>query len=71
MQNLVFPEGLSIMFENREYLTGRIKSIFDLVLTFMGIDRGDKKIKIVVIAKICFGCGDSIIFRNKIRHIRI
>ena len=45
IQNLVFPEGLSIRSENREYLTGRVNSIFGLVQTFTGIDRGSKKQK--------------------------
>ena len=45
IQNLVFPEGLSIRAENREYLTGRVNSIFGLVPTFTGIDRGNKKQK--------------------------
>ena len=34
IQNLVFPEGLSIRAKNREYLTGRVNSIFGLVSTF-------------------------------------
>ncbi len=45
IQNLVFPEGLSIRAENREYLTGRVNSIFGLVSTFTGIERGNKKQK--------------------------
>ena len=45
IQNPVFPEGLSIRSENREYLTGRVNSIFGLVQTFTGIDRGSKKQK--------------------------
>ena len=45
IQNLIFPEGLSIRSENREYLTGRVNSIFGLVQTFTGIDRGSKKQK--------------------------
>ena len=43
--NLIFPEGLSIKAENREYLTGRVNSIFGLVQTFTSIDRGNKKQK--------------------------
>ena len=38
-------EGLSIRAENREYLNGRVNSIFGLVSTFTGIERGNKKQK--------------------------
>lgn len=36
IQNLVFPEGLSIRVENREYLTKKINSVFALIPTITG-----------------------------------
>ena len=45
IQNLVFPEGLSIRAENRQYLTNKVNSIFGLVSTFTRIEAGIKKQK--------------------------
>ncbi|WP_413230378.1 recombinase family protein [Flavobacterium sp. MMLR14_040] len=45
IQNLVFPEGLSIRAENRQYLTNKVNLVFRLVSTFTGLDAGNKKQK--------------------------
>ncbi len=42
IQNLVFPEGLSIRSENREYLTKKVNGIFELIPLFTGDDENDK-----------------------------
>ncbi|MGH2666886.1 recombinase family protein [Flavobacterium sp.] len=45
IQNLVFPEGLSIRAENRQYLTEKVNLIFSLVSTFPRYEGGNKKQK--------------------------
>ncbi len=42
IQKLVFPEGLSIRSENREYLTKKVNGIFELIPLFTGGDENDK-----------------------------
>jgi site-specific DNA recombinase len=41
----VFPEGLSISAENRQYLTNKVNLIFRLISTFAILDGGNKKQK--------------------------
>ncbi|WP_410503833.1 recombinase family protein [Flavobacterium sp. GSA192] len=45
IQKLVFPEGLSIRAENREYLTNKVNSVFDLIPMFIKAEQGTKKQK--------------------------
>jgi site-specific DNA recombinase len=45
IQNLVFPEGLSIRAENREYLTKKVNGIFELISVFIGVEGGIKNEK--------------------------
>jgi site-specific DNA recombinase len=45
IQNLVFPEGLSIRAENRQYLTKKVNLVFALVSTFVKAETGNKKQK--------------------------
>nr|WP_314896417.1 hypothetical protein [uncultured Flavobacterium sp.] len=40
IQNLVFPEGLSIRAENREYLTKKVNGVFDLIVVITGATEG-------------------------------
>ncbi len=42
IKKLVFPEGLSIRSENREYLTNKVNGIFELIPLFTGGDENDK-----------------------------
>ena len=39
VQNLVFPEGLTVDPKNRQYLTKKVNAIFSLVPTFTGVDK--------------------------------
>ncbi|MGO4821422.1 MULTISPECIES: recombinase family protein [unclassified Flavobacterium] len=45
IQKLVFPEGLSIRAENREYLTKKINSVFAVIPTITGGKKGIRKEK--------------------------
>ena len=45
IQNLVFPEGLLIRAENREYLTKKVNGIFDLIAVMKGAKEGVKNEK--------------------------
>ena len=45
IQNLVFPEGLSIRAENREYLTKKVNGIFELISVFIWVEEGVKNEK--------------------------
>ncbi|WP_428831837.1 recombinase family protein [Flavobacterium yafengii] len=45
IQNLVFPEGLSIRAENREYLTKKVNGIFELISVFIRVEEGIKNEK--------------------------
>ncbi|WP_414655382.1 recombinase family protein [Flavobacterium azizsancarii] len=45
IQKLVFPEGLSIRAENRQYLTKKVNLVFALISTFARAEIGNKKQK--------------------------
>ena len=45
IQNLVFPQGLSIRAKNREYLTKKVNGIFDLISMFVGVEEGSENEK--------------------------
>ncbi|WP_415060953.1 recombinase family protein [Flavobacterium sp.] len=45
VQNLVFPEGLSINPKNRQYLTNKVNRIFSLTLMFTGETKGEESKK--------------------------
>jgi site-specific DNA recombinase len=45
IQNLVFPEGLSIRAENREYLTKKMNLIFALIPIITGGEKGTENEK--------------------------
>ena len=45
IQNLVFPQGLSIRAKNREYLTKKVNGVFDLISVFVGVEEGSKNEK--------------------------
>ena len=45
IQKLVFPEGLSIRAENREYLTKKVNSVFAVIPTITGDKKGTRKEK--------------------------
>ncbi len=45
IQKLIFPEGLSIRVENREYLTKKVNGIFQLISMFVGVEEGSENEK--------------------------
>ena len=45
IQKLIFPEGLSIRAENREYLTKKVNGIFELISIFVGVEEGSENEK--------------------------
>ncbi|MFV8327290.1 recombinase family protein [Flavobacterium sp. ZS1P14] len=45
IQNLVFPQGLSIRAKNREYLTKKVNGVFDLISVFTGGEEGGENQK--------------------------
>jgi site-specific DNA recombinase len=47
IRNLVFPEGLSIRAENREYLTKKVNGIFGMVTVMAALNEGVKMKKTI------------------------
>ena len=45
IQKLIFPEGLSIRAENREYLTKKVNGIFELISMFVGVEEDSENEK--------------------------